>query len=238
MLVLFDIDGTLLVTKRSGIEAMRRAGADLFGEGFTADGVDFSGRLDPVIIAQLLARNDREATPESMSSMRLGYASHLDRLLRPGVATLLPGVLELVSALALVPELTLGLLTGNYSDTGTLKLERSGLGAGPFTIRAWAEDASPADPRREDLPPVAMQRHAHRTGVPSRAETVLIIGDTPHDVGCARAHGCASLAVATGRFSAGELASHSPTRCVADLSQTEAMVDWIVRTCSSPRRER
>ena len=46
MLILFDIDMTLLKTNGAGRRAMQNAGAALFGRAFTIDGLDFSGRLD------------------------------------------------------------------------------------------------------------------------------------------------------------------------------------------------
>jgi phosphoglycolate phosphatase-like HAD superfamily hydrolase len=57
----------------------------------------------------------------------------------------------------------------------------------------------------------------------------VIIGDTLHDIDCARANGCRSLAVATGVCTAAELAAHEPDLLVADLSDTSSILAWVLK---------
>ncbi len=91
-----------------------------------------------------------------------------------------------------------------------------------FVIGAFASDGHD----RRSLTPVARQRFVERHGRELPAEQTLIIGDTPHDVDCAKAHGCRCLAVLTGRHPAAELVGAD--RIVADLSATEDLAAWIL----------
>jgi phosphoglycolate phosphatase-like HAD superfamily hydrolase len=74
-----------------------------------------------------------------------------------------------------------------------------------------------------------MRRYRQQTGRPVEPHEVVVIGDTPHDIACARAHGCRCLAVATGTFTRDELAEHEADLLVDDLTGTEAILDWIVQ---------
>src|SRR5207248_5160379 len=58
-LLLWDIDGTLLLTDGAGMRGMARASRRLYGEAFRWDGVQASGRLDPLIFEDALAKNGR-----------------------------------------------------------------------------------------------------------------------------------------------------------------------------------
>lgn len=206
MLILFDIDATLISTSGVGIGAMLDAGRELFGPSFTGEGVPVAGRLDPLIIRDLLTRNGRAPTPEDAGRLRAGYEQNLARALScPGVGRTLPGVDQLLAALRQRPRYTLGLLTGNFERTGSMKLRTCGVEPAWFPVRVWGDESPHDPPAREHLPPVAMSRHAARLGREVRGHEVVIIGDTPHDVSCARANGCRCIAVATGRFGLDEL---------------------------------
>ena len=229
MLVLFDIDATLLTTDRAGIRAMVEVGQRLHSPGFSAEGVEFAGRLDPLILADLLAANAIDPTPEAIAALRLGYGETLAARLAPGgVSRLLPGVAELVESLAAEAErVTLGLLTGNFSETGTLKLQAAGLDPQQFAICIWGDDSPHDPPARDHLPGVAIERVSSLWGRQARGEEVVIIGDTPHDIACARAHSCRVLAVATGQFSVDELAHADET--LETLDNVEAVLQWLMQ---------
>jgi phosphoglycolate phosphatase-like HAD superfamily hydrolase len=231
MLILFDVDATLITTSRTGIAAMGAAGRALFGEGFDETKVEYAGRLDPLIIGDLLRAHGREVTPAAVEAFRAGYRDHLARLLvTPGLARPCPGVLELLAALERAGTHALGLLTGNYPETGVIKLRASGVEPDRFAIHVWASDCEISPPAREHLPPVGMKRYAARYGRPVDPKDVVIVGDTPHDVACARAHGCRSLAVATGMFKVDELRSAGADHALQDLSNTAEVVAWLTRS--------
>ena len=225
MLVLFDIDGTLLVTQRAGSRSMHDAAREMFGESFTFDGVEIAGRIDPLIWNEA-ARANGIADPEAHHGrFRAAYARHLARRLSTDPTTApLPGVEPLLAALGGVEDLFLGLLTGNYPETGRLKIEAAGLEPDIFRVAAWGSDGR----SRRELAAVAMGRWAEAGVRAPRPDRMVIIGDTPHDVDCARAHGARSLAVATGPYSQEDLAGCGADLVVEDLSQTDAIVSWIL----------
>src|SRR5436190_147149 len=122
MLVLLDIDMTMITTGGSGMKAMADAGRELFGAGFTTDSIDFAGRLDPLIVGEMLLVNGLADTPEHRQRFRIAYREHLHRrLAQPGIGRSLPGVLQLIDALPRQGAI-LGLLTGNFEETGSMKL--------------------------------------------------------------------------------------------------------------------
>jgi phosphoglycolate phosphatase-like HAD superfamily hydrolase len=226
MLILFDIDGTLLLTQRAGIGAMHDAGRELFGESFTIDGVEFAGRLDPLIWQDLVRLNSLIDGPAEHDRFRATYGKHLEkRLGTSNTALLLPGVKELVSRLGEIEHVTLGLLTGNYPETGRLKIRCAGIDPDVFVIAAWGIDGA----TRRDLPPVAMDRLASHAGRRFEGRNVVIIGDTPHDVDCAKAHGCRSIGVATGVFSVPQLQASGADIAVPDLGQVDEIVAWLLQ---------
>jgi phosphoglycolate phosphatase len=227
MLILFDIDGTMLHTQKAGVKAMGDAGRELFGDHFSYQGVEFSGRLDPLIWRDLAEKNGVEDHAAHHDRFRASYAKHLvRRLASTESAIAMPGVMELLMRLSpLVRErVTLGLLTGNYPDTGEVKLRAAGFDPDLFAVRAWGIDGA----TRRDLPTVALGRYAELKGAELPYESVTIIGDTPHDVDCARAHGCRALGVATGAFSVVELIECGADLALGDLSETDAVLGWLM----------
>jgi phosphoglycolate phosphatase len=230
MLILFDIDATLLTTTRAGVHAMGRAGRRLFGGSFDESRVEYSGRLDPLIIADLLTTHERPAGPEDIGRFRDAYREHLAVLLEtPGIAAPCPGVVALLDELATaVPHATLGLLTGNFPETGELKLRAAGIDPDRFPIRAWGSDSPHDPPARDHLPPVAMERFRAHTGEAIEPGRVTIIGDTPHDVACAHAHGCRCLAVATGLFTSEQLDAAGADRTFETLEDLGSVMGWLL----------
>jgi len=225
MLVLFDIDGTLLLTQHVGVQCMHDASRELYGEAFTFGGVETAGRIDPEIWRDVARANGIEDPDADQDRFRATYAEHLARRLEQNnTVTLLPGVVELVDALGSIDGVTRGLLTGNYPETGLLKIEAAGLDPSVFEVAVWGSDGQ----SRRDLPGVAMDRHEAATGTRLSPDQVVIIGDTPHDVDCARAHGCVVLAVATGPTPRETLAASEPDLLADDLSQTQEIVSWIM----------
>lgn len=228
MLILFDIDATLLRTEGAGVRAMVEAGRELFGPRFSAEGVEVSGRLDTLIIPDMLRRAGAPPTPANVAAVRREYARRLEAdLSRPGVRTALPGVLDLLAALVARGP-ALGLLTGNFEETGSIKLRAYGIDPSRFHVNVWADDSPHDPPSRDHLPPVAFDRYRSRFGRPVAPQSVTIIGDTPHDVRCAKIHGCRSLAVATGKFSQEVLAAAGADRTVPDLSSTDDLARWLI----------
>ena len=228
MLVFFDIDATLITTGGVGVKAMIDAGRDLYGPSFTADGVPFAGRLDPLILVDLLRLNGQEASRSNLDQFRAVYGKRLPERLVPGVGRALPGVMDLLTSLERAEALTLGLLTGNFAETGTMKLTACGIDANRFTIRVWGDESPHDPPARDHLPGIGLERYRHLCGHEVDPRHVVVIGDTPHDVACARAHGCRSIGVATGSFTIDALAASGADLVVPSLADTGAIREWIL----------
>lgn len=227
MLVLFDIDGTLLTSRGAGMEGMKQALRHLHGVEVSFDGVEIAGRLDPLIWRDLARTYDLPGDEAAHATFRATYASCLAELFaRQNTARPLPGTLALVEALRNIPGLTLGLLTGNYEPTGMLKVHHAGFDRAGFVVNAWADDG----PDRRSLVPVAMERYRARHGQAIAPERVVILGDTPHDVDCAKAHGTRVLGVATGQFSVEQLQRAGADHALPDLADVDAVAAWILKS--------
>jgi phosphoglycolate phosphatase len=147
------------------------------------------------------------------------YTEILQKNIKEVSVQVLPGVKELLHACSKIDQLALGVVTGNYEETGLMKIEKSGLDPSQFTANAWGTDGSV----RAELPPVAIGQH-------SIAEHVVLIGDTVHDVTSGQAAGCRVIAVCTGSHDRVTLSASKPDLLLEDLSETEAILHWIFNT--------
>ena len=227
MLVLFDIDGTLLQSQHAGMHAMVDAFEELhIGKTFSFDGIDIAGRLDTLIWHDMVRRHEVSDDADSHEVFRETYRRHLaKRLQENNTVKVFHGVAELVDRLVQEPNVELGLLTGNYPATGRLKVEFAGLSHEHFTVNAFAGEGA----TRRDLPPIALRRYREMHGRDIERERVVIIGDTPHDVDCAHHNGCLCLAVATGQFTAAQLRECKADHVVESLSPVEPIVRWLLQ---------
>lgn len=230
-LLLFDIDGTILWTDGAGRRAIHRALIEVAGAPGMVEGYRLDGKTDPQIVRELLAlaghadagRSDRVAAVCERYVELL--AAELER---PGAATrLLPGVAELLEALRPAEargDALVGLLTGNVVNGAALKLRAAGLDAGRFAVGAFGSDGH----HRPDLPPVALARAREYSGRVIAGADVVIVGDTPADVACARPIGARTVAVATGHYSVDELGGTGADHVFPDLADTAAVLDALL----------
>jgi phosphoglycolate phosphatase len=194
-LVLFDIDGTLIHGHGIGGRCMERAGRGLLGPEFTLSGIDFGGALDPWIFRQAAERLGHTEVSRIHPEFHERYLVELADDIARGerLPEMLPGVAEALTVLGADPTLTLGLVTGNYTRAAPLKLRAAGIDPAQFVLGAFGEEA----PTRPDLVKLAMERWSAR-GADADPRHVVVIGDTPRDVDCAKKNGCRAVAVATG----------------------------------------
>ena len=232
MLILFDIDMTLLSSSHIGIDCLRDAGRSLFNPDFTVEGVVFGGGIDPLILQEMLLLNEIDPSQINIDSLRSTYHEILTKIANERtVAEPLPGAHELVNATASHhTQPTLGLLTGNYQETGTIKVVSAGFDPSIFTINAWGDCSPHKEPKRSHLPPVAIERYQRVKNMTLNPQSVIVIGDTIHDVSCAKVNGCRSLAVATGHDDADTLRDAGADRVVEDLTQTEELIEWLMHS--------
>src|SRR4051812_42820763 len=224
-LILFDIDGTLVLTGGAGGRAMSRAFEEVFAIKNAFDGVPMAGRTDSWILTDAAAAHGIDADAAAVERFRDAYVRHLAiEINHPGVARkgLMPGVRELLDALAARDDVSLALLPGNYEEGARLKLEYFDLWK-YFPCGAFGDEA----PHRNVLVPKALARVADCEGLHFTVTDAVVIGDTPLDVGCAQHAGARSLAVATGSHSVEELREAGADAVLQDLSDTDEAVRII-----------
>ena len=219
-LILFDIDGTLLECGPQAREILSATLQEVYGATGSIDWFDFAGRTDPGIVLDVLkdAGLEERDIVSRIPEVKEKYAVRLEKELDGQRMRLLPGVSDLLESLAQREDIVLGLVTGNWEPGARTKLARFDLNR-YFDFGAFGCDAVD----RSDLPPLALERAERITGRRFRPEETLIVGDTIHDISCARAHGIPVLAVATGRTSADTLRERGADRVVADLTE---ITEW------------
>ena len=224
-LLLFDLDGTLLLTDGAGVRAMERAGRRVLGERFTLEGLTIAGGMDPLIYAEAAARTGAKDAHLLHDTFRRTYLEELrQELAATGHrARALPGIACLLDRLSGDPRVLVGMLTGNYAAAVPLKLGAVGLGLERFAVAAFGDDAA----TREALVGVALTRAVEKTGGPLTARDTIIIGDTPADIRCAAANGCGLLAVATGKYTPDQLRRAGAEMVVEDLSDPSPLLRMI-----------
>jgi phosphoglycolate phosphatase len=227
-LVLFDIDGTILLTAGAGRRAITAALADEVNVTEAFEQVRFDGKTDPQIVAELLEVAGHlgakdEAFVQELCRRYLALLA--DELRQPRSATtIMPGIHELLHALEQAPDVVLGLLTGNMQHGAGLKLSAAGIEPARFLVGAYGSDS----PHRPDLPAIAARRAVPHFGREPRGREVVIIGDTPADVTCGRGIEARAIGVATGAYSIDSLAEAGAHRAFTDLSDTGRVLEAIL----------
>lgn len=224
-LLLFDVDATLLHTHGAGSLAMEQAGVELFGDHFSVKSLHFGGSLDSVIYQQAAEINQIENHDEHHDRFRDCYLEKLEVFLAsPGAHVIaLPGIHEVLETLrerrTERGDIAMGLLTGNYAAATPIKLRAAAIDPQWFSFGAFGDEGM----IRADLTKLAMRRFEQHYGHPIEAGDVIVIGDTPRDVECAKAHGCVAFTVATGRYSVEQLLQAGADVAVEDLSNPAAL---------------
>ena len=221
-LYLFDVDGTLVSARGAGRRAMGRALEAVYGVTGPISTYDFRGKTDPQIIFDLMGSAGVSAARIEGHLPRF-YDRYLEDLRaeigRAGGVEVMPGISELVRRLGERGDAVLGLLTGNIEAGARIKLEPTGL-LPHFRVGAYGSDE--AD--RAKLPALAALRAQSLAGEPLAPERVVVIGDTPLDIACARAFGARAVSVATGGHRVEELAAHGPDFLFNDFADVGAVL--------------
>ncbi len=221
-LLLFDIDGTLIFSDGAGNLAFTRTLETLTGRSDLMEGVICAGKTDLQILGEALVRLGA-STPVRLVNDFLGlYPEALGRALGEKQGHVKPGVGELLDMLVSESCIHVGILTGNVESGARIKLRHFGLDE-YFTWGAYGSD----ERDRNLLVPVAIRRFQDFSGIAIEARRCLVIGDTPLDVQCARVHGAACIAVATGPYGFSSLLETGADLVVEDLSDSQALLRWI-----------
>lgn len=213
--VLFDIDGTLIHSGGAGEKAFGRVCETEFGVPNGAARLHFAGRTDPSIVRDFFQQHRIAPSPGNFQRFFDRYVFHLDHLLGELNGSVLPGVHEMIRGLGALPAPPLiGLLTGNIRLGAQIKLSHYRLW-GAFRMGGFGDDHED----RNQIAVVARDRASRVLRGSLEGEEILVIGDTPRDIECAKAIGARSLAVATGKYSTHDLQKESPTCTVESLDQ-------------------
>jgi len=205
--LLFDIDGTLIDTGGAGRRSMERAFERVTGRADACAHFSFDGMTDRAIVRRGLDALGMATDEPSIDRVLLAYLEALVAEVAASTRyTTHPGVDVVLERAAGRPHIALGLGTGNVRDGARIKLDRARL-FDRFTFGGFGCDAED----RAELLHAGARRGADLLRRDLRDCRVVIIGDTPKDVAAALAIGAEALAVATGRFVAGELAAAGAT---------------------------
>jgi phosphoglycolate phosphatase len=221
MIVLFwDIDGTLLSTARAGMFAWEDALREVTGRDFDHNSIRTAGLTDYQIAKRTLELIGVDHDPALVERFLRRYEELLPAALPRRHGRVLDNVREILEHLRDRPDVRSYLLTGNTRGGARAKLTHYRLSEF-FSDGAFAEDVG----ARANIAMRALEL-ARRAG-PVGEETIFVIGDTPHDIDCAKPIGAKTIAVATGGYSVEELRPHGPWRLFETLPPPAEFVRLI-----------
>jgi phosphoglycolate phosphatase-like HAD superfamily hydrolase len=166
----------------------------------------------------------RELCEAHLSRALERYLEEFARRLSPESVVPKPGTGALLARLSAEPRVTLGLLTGNLERGARMKLEPPGFNR-YFPFGAFGSDCED----RYRLPEIAVERARTLSGLRFSGKSIVIVGDSVHDVRCGRSLGVRSVAVATGPTPAGRLAEQEPDALLESFADLEAACEAILR---------
>lgn len=221
-LILFDIDGTLLITHGAGRESTRLAMEEVFGTCGALGVHQFGGKTDWRTLVELLheAGYGDADIRRMMPAYSESIARHLGAVIGNYPVEACPGGLELVESLRRRDDVALGIVTGNVSTTAPIKLRAAGYDPAWFPVGAFGSEAF----ERDHLPALATDRAADHYGYPFTPADVIVVGDTSADVACARALGAVAVAVETGFANPGELRAAGADHLLRDLTEFASVI--------------
>lgn len=216
-LILFDIDGTLSLTKGAGRESTARAMLDMFGTDESIRELPIGGQTDWQILHKMLTQygQDTSQIESVMAAYEARMAHHLQEIIHSYPVEACPGAHDLVNALHAMPEVVLGVVTGNTSLTAPIKLTTVGFDFSRFVANAYGSEAM----MRNALPALAISRARQVTGYGFQPHEIIVIGDTVADIECARASGAVAVAVQTGFEDQNLLKAAQPDYLLKDLTE-------------------
>ncbi len=223
-LVALDIDGTLIDLTGAGSRAINSALVEALDLSSDPPPITFAGRTDRAIIRDVFT-TVRGAGPSEEELERFFdlYISHLPPEIARTPFHPTPFAAELLGMLRSNSVVRVGLATGNIKAASRLKLESAGLGW-DFDFGAFGEETDD----RAELVALAFKR-----GVASLTEplgpkkySMIVVGDTPHDIEAARAVGATEVAVATGPYTLEELEELAPDLAIPDLKDVRSRRFW------------
>lgn len=216
--LLFDIDGTLVNTRGSGLHALKVAFAETF-DCPPPEQIDTAGRTDRGIAQELFLAQAIDNSHGNWVRFRDAYLRHLTDQMARRQGVVLPGVTRLLKELGRWSHISLGLLTGNVQDGARIKLAHFGL-HDYFRFGGFGE----RHPERNAVAEEALQAARRAISHPLALDRVWVIGDTVLDIQCARHIGAQAIAVATGFQDKRDLAEQAPDLLLDDLDDAAELL--------------
>jgi phosphoglycolate phosphatase-like HAD superfamily hydrolase len=197
-LLLFDIDGTLVLTGGAGIRALNRAFSQIVGIENAMDGIRPHGKTDPAIVREIFAGKGRNGhTPDTVVRILDAYVGFLPDEVRSSTTyRILPGILSFLETFKEHPGIVCGLATGNVEQGARIKLERGNLNS-YFRFGGFGSDAE----NRTDLVRRAAEKGILQAGQNIDPQEIFVIGDTPRDIEAGKGAGFRTVGVATSDYS-------------------------------------
>jgi phosphoglycolate phosphatase-like HAD superfamily hydrolase len=224
LVLLFDIDGTLITTGGAGRVAIEQTFFTRYGKKDVFKDISFAGMTDPAILRAGFRALGREPIEGEMIEVLETYVQVLEDVVKAADNYRLHTGIE--AALARADQeanCAIGLGTGNIREGARVKLERVGI-YHRFAFGGFGSDHE----ERPELIRIGAERGAQALGRPRRECRVVIIGDTPKDVDAARAIGAESIGVATSAYTKDQLLASGASYAFSDLSEPgaiEALLD-------------
>ena len=229
-ILLWDIDGTLIRSARTGAfkDYTLPMLEGVFGTSGRLAEMQVSGMTDLQIVAEALRSEGftHEHIMERIDHLRERYMEEMHKATSNGAEffQLLPGVREVLIAVADHPRYQSALLTGNIEPAAYLKMELVGLSEFFPLPGAFGDESHD----RRDLPALAAERIRQRLKIDLKPEQFIVIGDTPNDIACAHHFGAKALAVGTGRlYTTNDLLECSPEAFIKDFSNLELVMQTL-----------
>ena len=226
-LILWDIDGTLLYSGGVAGEAMRAAMTRVYGRPASNDRREYAGKTDQQIILETFAERPHDQILAQLDEFAVAYMDELDQRQAEMAARgrVLPSVPAILAHLQHNPDVHQSVLTGTMQKVAAMKLRLTNLlHYVDLDTGAYGSDHH----QRVQLPNFALTRANQRFQPALSGSDIIIIGDTPNDIACGKAHGARTVAVATGPFSVADLTAHQPDAVLADLSDLDAALTAIL----------
>ena len=217
--LLFDIDGTLLLSGGAGMRALDRAFEKITGSPNGMNDVIPDGKTDYLIVEEAFRMNfpDMKYGKEETEIILNYYLEFLEEeLINSKNFRLMPGVPEILDSCRENDDILLGLATGNLEKGSELKLRHADLWD-YFKFGGYGSDAID----RTDVVKAAIQKATAISKEPIELKQIFVIGDTPNDIICAHEAGVKAIGVGAARYSCRELLHHKPDFLLEDLTSPE-----------------
>jgi phosphoglycolate phosphatase len=215
-LLLFDIDGTLVLTGGAGIRALNRAFLEILGLDNAMDGIRPHGKTDPAIVREIfVGRNADGHSADTVRRILDAYLRFLpDEVGSSSTYRILPGILNFLDAIKAHPQVACGLATGNVERGARIKLERGNLNS-YFNFGGFGSDAE----NRTDLVRCAAEKGRQLVGSEVAPADTFVIGDTPLDIYAGREAGFRTIGVATADYSIHQLNAAGADLVLSDFER-------------------